>query len=262
VAVVTWSWSLRRRVKKAASRLSLLGDLFRHDLRNIEQCISACIELLTDERIPEDLRRDLRDDAIFAVNRAKRLIDDYSTIEELTANSVPLTELDLGSTLSSAVEQFATERQQFMVRTRFNHVSALRVVAVPMLKDVFLRILESLASMPTSRNKSDMIDITTSRSGRWVMIEFRRHCNSIPENIKEGLLKRHMGVQAPMVGLDMSMVYAAVTSSRGVVRLEDIEDGGVLVRVCLRETRNRRRILPIASTRRFLREQEAPCAKT
>ncbi len=233
--VLTWNWSLRQRVKSTTRKLALLGDLFRHDLRNIEQCIYTSLELIKDQQDPTQSTKFL-DIAISSLERAEQLTSDVSMIEALTSGEMRPTTTELSSILALATKRFSESHPMVRLSTQYAHPRDLRVLAVQCLDEALVRVL-SLLTESTLDDRPKNINIETSVAGKWVTILISSPDVGIPDEQKEGLIRKYQGVAAPVVGLGLSILHASIHASGGDVRIEDRVAGdwrsGIVFRIRL-----------------------------
>ncbi|NWF95841.1 MAG: transporter substrate-binding domain-containing protein [Candidatus Thorarchaeota archaeon] len=235
--MATWNRSLSRRVNHATSKLALLGDLFRHDLRNIGQCMYTSLELVADETTDESTKESAIQTALSAVQRAERLTSDFSMVESMTAGKHPLVETPLKTILVSALAEVALEGGATF-EFESQDISDTNVIAVSALKEAITRVMRFMVNLANSSIAKVPISVAVSLDRDWATLVISSKVVCIPDDVKEGLLRRYLGVRTPVVGLDLSIVHAIVTASRGLVTIENIVPGdwrkGVAVKMLLR----------------------------
>ncbi len=219
--VLTWNWSLRRRVDRATRRILLLTDIFRHDLRNICQIGLYSLELL-------ELKTDLRDgeaadfveNAKNAFRRLDNLINDLSLLETLASERPPKGEVDVKGALYYAAERLRAEQVGVDVQLIFESDRTQVIHSCELLPEALFRVMRYVA-VKTQPDGGRYIIVRVRRTRLHTEISIGSPELVVPPDMRENRFLRYAGDSHAEVGLDLSVAHSIVSQcGKGTIRVE------------------------------------------
>ncbi len=218
LGLITWNWYLHNRVRQITERLTLLIDIFRHDLRNIGQTILVALQLIEmDPNITHE-SREILETAFTALDKSQQLTNDFSTIEALTAGRIPTKSMLFAKVMDEAIQRAVNMSDDLNIRIEYGHSDETHIRGCDVLPDAISRVITVLTKgVSLAQNHCDVI-IRTRESRIYVHIYIGADTQTTPESYQT-LLKRYLGSKNYGIGLDLSLVHATITSCRGTIEV-------------------------------------------
>ena len=154
-ALFVWNRRLHSRVRRTTRRLSLMNDIFRHDLRNYVQSLLGSLELATLSGAVAESSRDILDIALESARGINELIEDLTFIESLDTTKIDVEAMSLESILSGAISM--ARASGILVDTRFpQELGEVHVTGCSLLPLALKRAIGYVARLGTRENDAQM----------------------------------------------------------------------------------------------------------
>ncbi|MCF2137106.1 MAG: transporter substrate-binding domain-containing protein [Candidatus Thorarchaeota archaeon] len=217
IILVVWNWTLQSRIGSVTEKLTLLVDLFKHDLRNIDQTLVGGLQLLEYEGELSSSGKEMLAIALNSIDRSQRLTNDFLTIEALTTGRITIQPMKLSAVLNEAIRR--ANGQDAKIDAVYNHSEDLYIRGCEPLPDALSRLLIYIANIEGTTKSHNPIGIVTKeqRSTAHLFIECTK-C-SIPVQTHEAFLLRYHGAKQVGVGLGLSLLHATLVACDGDIRV-------------------------------------------
>ncbi|MHA1770643.1 MAG: transporter substrate-binding domain-containing protein [Candidatus Thorarchaeota archaeon] len=217
IVLVVWNWTLQRRIESVTEKLTLLVDLFKHDLRNIDQTIVGGLQLLEYEEGLSSNGKEMLTIALNAIDRSQRLTNDFLTIEALTTGRITIQPMKLTAVLNEAIRR--ANGQDVEIDAVYNHSDDLHIRGCEPLPDALSRLLIYLANIEGTTRSNRPIGIVTKEQRGTAHLYIECTKCAIPVQIHKAFLLRYHGAKQVGVGLDLSLLHATLVACDGDIRV-------------------------------------------
>jgi len=212
----------RRVVRHRTEQLEFLNGVLRHNIRNGVQVIDSNAQLLaatadeTDRERIDRIRQ--RSTALSELTRKIRSITDT-----LTADGDRVWPVDLGSTLSVAVDRVGEEYDLVVAESGDDD---REVMANGLLADVFEAVVRNAAEH--AETGSVTVEIEVQPMGDWVQVRIADEGPGVSDHLKESVFERNVGVSQTAHGFGLYFVAVMMDLYGGDVWFEDNEPEGAI----------------------------------
>lgn len=217
---------LKLEADESHTRASLYADLLMHDISNHNQSVLTALELLGYEGISEEMRAEIAGRAYQMISRSSQLIRNVRILGEADIlSTVPLTSIDLVSSLVEALDEatrlISTER----VKLQFKHEGGrCYVLANKLITEVFRNLLDNtLQHPPDDKIVSIEIKSLIDSGIKWWQIRFADRGRWIEPRERPKLFEREVGT-ASGSALGLLVVRVLTESFGGYVAIDDTLD--------------------------------------
>lgn len=225
--IAAWNLSLRTRVEKATRQIKLLGNILKHDLRNIGQGLYSSLETLEISSNLSLSDHKLLHIALTEVERTIELVSDYSAIEELTSGKTKLVTVNISSMIKSIERRMRESHPTVALNISFNHSESISCIANEFIEEALYRILCFLAYPTSEIQESVVIELKAELDLNEVAISISGQDAKIPNEIQQQLTEEGLAFHTSRVGLSMSFVHSVIIASAGRIEIKSDPDNGV-----------------------------------
>lgn len=212
----------RRVVRQRTEQLEFLNGVLRHNIRNAVQVIDSNAQLLAGDLEGDDRERvdRIRERSAGLSELTGKI---RSITETLTSDSDRVWPVELGPTLSVAIER-VEEEQDLAVEANVDNNQA--VLANDLLADVFEAVVRNAASHADDGSVS--LEIEIQPMGEWLQVRIADEGPGVPDHIKESLFERDIGVSQTAHGFGLYFVAVMMDLYGGDVWFEDNDPTGAI----------------------------------
>jgi signal transduction histidine kinase len=208
-----------RRLEEQRDNLDILNQVFRHDIRNDIQLITAYTELLGDE-CDEGEAQDYVETVLDNANHAVELT---ATAREMArvmlSKDEKLQQVDLRTVLATELEEVRSAYPDAVI-TRESDLPPSTVRANDMLGSVFRNLLKN--AVQHNHRGVPEVAVSASAGDGTVVVRIADNGPGIPDEAKDAIFARgEKGLDSSGTGIGLYLVETLVENYGGDVRVED-----------------------------------------
>jgi signal transduction histidine kinase len=214
-----------RAIREREQRLSVLNRVLRHNMQNDLNVILGHAQLLAESDEPERRTR-----AANTIDKMARGLIDHSRkarrLETVMENAQSeFVALDIVSEVEEIVDRYRDGYPDFTVTLDAPERAPVSVVAGVEFG------IESLIQNAFQHNDSDdpEVHVTVTRDDDYTHVEIRDNGPGIPQHERDVLGQTEETSLEHGSGIGLWLAYWATTKSRGTLRFEDPDEGGLVV---------------------------------
>lgn len=215
-----------------AAKLAAIGELasnIAHEINNPLTSILGYAELIKEEN---DLANIIRDADVIEKEslRAREIV--HQLLEFSRKRPLTVTDIDINKLLKEVVDLSSFQLKETAIRLTQDFGVIPRIEADPnQLKQVFLNIINNAVY---AMHNSGSLEIQTSTTGDYVVIEIRDTGKGIPKEIQNRIFEPFFTTKKEKgTGLGLSISYKIIQSHGGKIDLETEEGVGTKFRIIL-----------------------------
>ena len=221
-------------LEKAVARSEFYIDLMAHDIANMQQGITASLELLLAEDGVSESVRSLAETALTQTRRATALIGNVKKLAATAKQEIMLTKMDPYIALTKAIDitKSSAPEREVIVETNLGS-GEQEVIADEFLMDVFFNILHNAIKADTSRQVVVDVIVRPTDDGSTLEMRFEDQGPGISDTLKEAVFSRIEDRERRGSGLGLTLVRQIVDRYGGKVWIEDRVEGNQSQGACV-----------------------------